>query len=202
MHPPLRAVALLALALMPGWASAHTAEAVSGFLSGFLHPVFGLDHFLAMLSVGVVSAQLGGRRIFSVPATFVSAMIVGGIVGLKGTPWPLAEAGIALSVVVLGLAVVIAREGTRAGLVMAMTFSFGCLHGHAHGIEIPRAADPVFYAGGFVLSTSVIHLLGVLVGHLLTRTDLRKRWLRWLGTAMSGVGLLIFVRLVAAGQAG
>jgi urease accessory protein len=202
MRHVLRAAALIALAMVPGWASAHSAEAIAGFLSGFLHPVFGLDHFLAMLSVGVVSAQLGGARIFVVPATFVSAMIAGGVVGLQGTQWPLTEAGIALSVVVLGLAVVIAREGAQAGIVMVITFFFGCLHGHAHGIEIPRAADPVFYAGGFVLSTSAIHLLGVLVGHVLTRTDLRKRYLRWLGTGMSGIGLLIFVRLVAAGQAG
>jgi urease accessory protein len=66
-------VALTVLFVMaaPSIAHAHSAESAEGFMSGLLHPVFGLDHFLAMLSVGIVSAQLGRERIWTVPGMFV-----------------------------------------------------------------------------------------------------------------------------------
>jgi len=79
-------VAVLILAGMPSAAEAHTEAAAAGFLSGLLHPVFGLDHFLAMLSVGIVSAQMGGRRVFTVPSAFVLSMIVGAVAGVGAKP--------------------------------------------------------------------------------------------------------------------
>jgi urease accessory protein len=193
-------LALAALALgFPAAAYAHvTAEAGQGFMSGLLHPVFGLDHFLAMLSVGIVSAQLGGRRIYTVPATFVLSMIVGATIGVYGYRWPLSEAGIATSVVVLGTAIATVRQSARSWPVMAVVAFFGSLHGHAHGLEMPRAADPVYYAAGFLFSTAAIHLLGVGVGHLFTRRLASTTLLRHMGSAMAGMGLMMLVTSVTA----
>ena len=53
-----------------------------GFYDGLSHPVLGLDHFLAMVSVGIISAKIGGRAIWTVPAIFVCLMIIGGILGI------------------------------------------------------------------------------------------------------------------------
>jgi urease accessory protein len=150
-------LAALLLAGFPSAAYAHTGQAGMGFLSGLLHPVFGLDHFLAMLSVGIVSAQLGGKRVFTIPATFVLAMIVGAVIGVHGTQWPLSEAGIAVSVVVLGIAIATVTDHVKSWPVMLAVALFGSLHGHAHGLELPRSADPVYYAAGFVTSTAAIH---------------------------------------------
>ena len=178
-------------------ASAHVEAAAAGFVSGFMHPVLGLDHFLAMFSVGIVSAQLGGRNVYTLPIGFVTAMLVGGGIGVAQIPMPFAEQGIALSVIVLGLAIVLARPGGRSLPVMLVTVFFGVLHGHAHGLEMPLAADPIYYAAGFVCSTAGIHLFGVGVGHVLTRRTRLVTMLRVLGSAMAGVGVMILFKGMA-----
>ena len=63
--------------------NAHTFTGMIGFYDGLSHPVLGVDHFLAMVSVGIVSAQIGGRAIWTIPLTFVCIMIVGGIIGIS-----------------------------------------------------------------------------------------------------------------------
>jgi len=191
-------LAALALLCFPSVAYAHVGrEAGAGFLAGLMHPVFGLDHFLAMLSVGIVSAQLGGRRIFTIPATFVLSMIAGAVVGVRGYEWPFSETGIAISVVVLGVAIAIVRENGNGWPVMIVVALFGSLHGHAHGLELPKAADPVYYAAGFVTSTTAIHLLGVGIGHFFTTRKSLAALLHHMGSAMAGMGLMILLDAMA-----
>jgi len=158
--------------------------------------VFGPDHFLAMMSVGIVSAQLGGHYIYGVPAIFVTGMIAGAVAGIFGMAWPLTELGIATSVLMLGVAVVLVKNTSNGLPIMLVTILFGSLHGHAHGLEMPTAADPVFYAAGFVLATTAIHIFGVLIGHVLTLRPALVRWLRYMGGCIAAVGLVIFVRTV------
>ena len=62
-----------------------------GFLTGLLHPALGFDHLLAMLSVGILSVQIGGNAIWHVPATFVLIMIFGGFLGMQGIDHELAR---------------------------------------------------------------------------------------------------------------
>lgn len=190
-------IALLTMALCwPLAALAHAQLAAAGLLSGLLHPVFGPDHFMAMLCVGIVSAQLGGRNILLVPAVFVTGMIAGSIVGIEGIQWPFTELGIATSVLFLGVAVLTVKNTSNSVPIMLVTTLFGSLHGHAHGLEIPRAADPVFYAAGFLIATTAIHILGVLIGHFLTIRPALVRWLRYMGGCIAAIGLVIFVRTV------
>ena len=201
MNRNLSLATLVALLLLcfPSIAAAHVGhEAGAGFMAGLLHPVFGLDHFLAMLSVGIVSAQLGGKRIFTVPALFVLSMIGGAVVGVRGYEWPLSEVGIAVSVIVLGFAIAVVKENDNSWPVMAVVVLFGSLHGHAHGMELPKAADPVYYAAGFVMSTTAIHLLGVAIGHGLTRRASLLSLLRHTGSVMAGMGLMILVNTVTS----
>lgn len=191
-------LAVLALLCVPTPAYAHVdAQAGAGFLAGLLHPVFGLDHFLAMLSVGIVSAQLGGKKVFTIPALFVVSMIVGAVAGLRGQAWAFGEMGIAISVVVLGLAIATVKEHGNGWAVMVVVALFGSLHGHAHGLELPKSADPIYYAAGFVTSTTLIHLLGVGVGHGLTRKATLNHLLRHMGSAMAGMGLMILLGTMA-----
>lgn len=179
-------------------AYAHTSQSDAGFISGLLHPILGADHFLAMISVGIVSAQLGGIRVWTVPATFVVAMVGGAVAGVLGHQWPLGEQGIALSVIILGVAIATITQRVNSLPVMLVVALFGALHGHAHGLELPTAADPVYYAGGFVTSTTAIHLLGVGVGHLLTARTHFDTVLRHLGSAMAGMGVMILFSKVVA----
>src|SRR5580704_16564550 len=92
-----------AFMLVPTVAFAHPGhDATPDFLHGFLHPLGGLDHILAMVAVGLFAVQLGGRALWLVPASFVAVMAAAGVAGMAGIEIPHVEAGIALSVLVLG----------------------------------------------------------------------------------------------------
>jgi urease accessory protein len=159
----------LLILLLPAVAQAHADGSDTGLVSGLMHPVFGLDHLLAMISVGVVSAQLGGRSIWRIPAAFVGAMTAGGALGVLQFTLPHAELGIAASVLVLGMGIVLAHRHMSAWPITALVVFFGAFHDHAHGIEIPGSISPALYTLGFLLSTSVLHISGVLIGEVATR---------------------------------
>ena len=130
--------------------SAHTGSAtVVGFVSGFLHPIGGLDHVLAMVAVGMLAALIGGRALWLVPASFLGAMVIGSALGLPAVR----RVGIVASVVVLG-AVVALAPGMPVTVAMALAAAFGMFHGHAHGAEMPAAASAVLYGLGFVTATA------------------------------------------------
>src|SRR5436190_8145834 len=94
------------LTLAAGAAQAHTGVGhIAGFAHGFAHPLGGIDHVLAMVAVGLFAAHLGGRALWLVPLSFVAMMTVGGAFGMAGVGLPFVEIAIALSVIVLGLAV-------------------------------------------------------------------------------------------------
>ncbi len=80
--------ALVLLVVLPASAFAHTegAAAGAGFLTGFLHPLGGLDHVLAMLAVGMWGAQLGNPAIWVLPVAFPQVMALGGVAGILGLP--------------------------------------------------------------------------------------------------------------------
>lgn len=191
----ISALALAALTLMPGLALAHTgAEGHShGFVSGFLHPVGGLDHILAMVLVGVLAWQLGQRALWLVPAAFVAVMAAGGALGMAGIELPALEAGIALSVVVLGAMVAF---GVRAPVAVAMGLVglFALFHGQAHGAEMPAAASALGYAAGFMLSTALLHAVGVAAGFGMGRISAPA--VRMAGAAASVAGVVLLVGAV------
>jgi hydrogenase/urease accessory protein HupE len=131
-------LALLALCLVPTTAFAHVGiGSASGFIHGFMHPLSGLDHQLAMVLVGIFAYRLGGRALWLVPLTFVSVMALGGFLGVARIPVPFVEVGIALSVIVLGA---IVAFGVKAPVAVAMGVVglFAIFHGHAHGSESLR----------------------------------------------------------------
>lgn len=187
----------LALATaVAGQADAHIlGGAMGGFGSGFEHPLLGPDHLLAMLAVGLWGAQLGGRSVWSLPATFPLIMCVGGIVGMTDLfPIPFLELGIGLSVLVLGLVIAAAWKAPEAVALMLISV-FAIFHGYAHGQELPSAADPAAYAVGFVVATGLIHVVGVGIGLLLGRIR-EGRLVRLLGGLVSLCGVYFVVNAV------
>ncbi len=175
-------LAALAVAT-PSFAADIGGADAGGFLSGFLHPIFGFDHLLAMVAVGLLSVQIGGRAIWTVPATFVAALGLGGALGVFGVALPQVEGAIALSVFALGL--VIALHGPLlTPIAMAFVAFFAMFHGHAHGVEMPRLDAPEFYFLGFMAASALLHLTGVGLGFLQRRKDARAL----LGAGVCGVG--------------
>ncbi len=162
-------VAAAAIALLPGMALAHTGVGdTSGFSHGFVHPLTGIDHLLAMMMVGVFAWQLGGRALWLVPLTFVLVMAIGGVFGVAGIGIPFVETGIALSVIVLGAAVAF-RLTVPVAVAVALVGLFAVFHGHAHGEEMPENAAGLAYGLGFMLATAALHAAGIGIGFLIGR---------------------------------
>ncbi|WP_434734662.1 HupE/UreJ family protein (plasmid) [Rhizobium sp. YTUHZ044] len=184
----------LAAAALPAVASAHPAVGdAAGFSHGFAHPISGFDHVLAMVMVGVVAFQLGGRAIWLLPLTFVLMMAFGGALGVAGVDLPFVETGIALSVVVLGGMIAI---NVRAPLATALGMAglFAIFHGHAHGAEMPDDAAGAAYAAGFMMATGLLHGAGLALGCVIGRAGERQGVFvtRAAGglAAISGLGIL------------
>jgi urease accessory protein len=150
-------------------AMAHTGIGdTHGFVHGFMHPVSGVDHIMAMFAVGLLAANWGGRAIYFLPLSFLAMMTVGGILGLNAVEIPMVELGISASLVVFGLALVL---NISLPLIAGMGIIgfFALFHGHAHGSEMPADISGLDYAGGFLIATAVLHAVGVGLGLLLPR---------------------------------
>jgi urease accessory protein len=147
-------------------AQAHLGTGLpGGFVSGFVHPLTGFDHMLAMVSVGVWGAFLGRPLIVALPVIFPTVMAFGAFLGMAGVPFPPVEIGIALSVLLLGISIAGAwRAPVWAACVIVAVF--GLFHGYAHGRELPSAADPIGFSVGFVLATGLLHVAGIGIGFL------------------------------------
>lgn len=157
----MRALLALILIALPTAAFAHSGHGdTAGLLAGFMHPVGGLDHILAMVAVGVFAFVLGGRALFLVPLSFVGMMAAGFLLGVSGVDLPFVELGIALSSIVIGAAAAWGRPMPVAA-AMALVGAFAVFHGHAHGAEMPANAAGFEYAVGFMLATALLHLSGI-----------------------------------------
>lgn len=154
-------LAALGISVAPAFAHLNPDEHGS-FLAGVSHPLFGADHILAMVAVGLWAALLGGRALWLVPSAFVGTMAVGFVAALIGVPLPFVEPVILASVVVIGLlAAVSLRVPAWAGMAMVGFFAF--FHGHAHGGELGSAGAASFGVG-FAISTALLHLAGIWIG--------------------------------------
>lgn len=176
-------------------ALAHTGHSLAGgFAGGFLHPLFGLDHVVAMVAVGLWGAFLGAPAIFILPVVFPLVMAFGGVLGILGIPLPGVEIGIAVSAVVLGLMVALAAKPHLAVAALLVGL-FAIFHGYAHGTELPDGADAVAYSLGFVIATGVLHLCGIAFG-LLTQWPQGRLAVRAAGSAIAIAGLVFLGRLI------
>ncbi|HEY2136828.1 MAG TPA: HupE/UreJ family protein [Xanthobacteraceae bacterium] len=196
----MRRTALAAsLVLMPTLALAHPGLPghTHDLASGFMHPVGGLDHVLAMVAVGLFAAQLGGRALWLVPASFVAVMAAAGLAGMSGIALPMTEAGIALSVIVLGGAIAL-RLAMPVTAAMALVGFFAMFHGYAHGAETPETASGLLYGLGFVAATAMLHGLGVGIGLAMGRLEgtYGRQLLRFAGSAAAVIGVAMFASAV------
>ena len=182
---------------LPQSVLAHEAgDVAGGFMSGITHPLFGLDHVVAMIAVGLWGGQLGQPAIWILPVTFPLVMAFGGILGARGIPVPSVEVGIAISSILLGgmVAFAVKAHWKVAAVVVGI---FAIFHGHAHGTELPESATPLAYGSGFVLSTGLLHAAGILIG-LLLYWPLGDKLVRFCGVAISAVGIYFLLSYLGA----
>jgi len=183
----LAALFITMLASIPA-AEAHSMGTEgAGFITGLTHPFMGLDHLLAMIAVGIWAAQTGGSAVWRLPLSFVVTMAVAALFGANGYGLPAFEPLIAGSVVLLGLMVVFAIR-LPINLSMLLVGLFAVFHGYAHGLEMPQASSALFYGSGFILATSLLHLIGIGLGKVAYRKHLLSRLI---GSVIALAGLYL-----------
>jgi len=180
------ATASLALAPAAAWAYAD-AHAGGGFVAGFLHPISGLDHVVALVAVGLWGAVLGPPALWVLPVAFPLVMAFGGLLGLLGVPIPGVEIGIALSGLVMGLMVLFELR-LPLWLASLIVGSFAIFHGHAHGAELPAGGNALLFSLAFVIATGLLHLIGILLGET-------RRWPGGRGLVRTAGGIVALTGL-------
>lgn len=187
---PLLAASTL---LVAAPALGHEGHSHSGLLAGFAHPFTGLDHLLAMLTVGLVAFRRE-QSILPLPAAFLLFMIVGAALGFSGIELPSVETGIAASVLGLGLMLTFAKQlPLTVGVILAGGFAL--FHGHAHAAEMAVGSIALLYIVGFVMGTAILHGAGFGLGVVADKV-IQQRWLApvaGLGTAGAGAAMLLGV---------
>lgn len=183
---------VLAVGVVASPVAAHTGPGTRSGIEGFLHPLGGIDHLLAMVVVGVLAALATNRWVaWSTPLVFVAGMVGGAGLGLAGVPLPGVEVAIAISVIALGVLLggIVGEFGSWLPPVVAV---FGAVHGYAHGAELPSGAVPVLYITGFVAATAALHVLGAGLGRGIRNTE----WVRAaVSAAVSAAGAAILISL-------
>jgi len=182
---------IVALALLVGSsaAMAHSGHHGAGFAAGFVHPFSGLDHVLAMLAVGLFATRFQGAARLAIPGAFMVAMVGGALAGAAGFALPMQEAGIAASLLVLGLVLAAALRVSGA-LALPLVALFGLFHGGAHFAEM-GSASLMSFVGGFALATAALHASGLVIGKWMPQSALGQTFKRVAGMAVAATGALM-----------
>jgi len=180
----------------PAVALAHPGhDGATGLVHGFFHPITGIDHILTMLAVGLLAAQYGGRALWLVPMSFLVAVAIGGAIGLAGIPVQIVEAGIGLSVVVLGLMIAFQIKPPTLVAMVVVGF-FALFHGYVHGSEMPIGLARLSFAAGFLIATAFLLGAGAGFGLLLQRRTVSRRLIQVGGGAMVLVGIAVLASVL------
>lgn len=195
---PPKALILIAACAVSTWASAHTgvdgAHSAS-FMTGFLHPLFGVDHLAAMVAVGVWSALVArhaGRELLWGPLGFANLLLVGALLGLEGVALPAVEPMIAASLLVIGLLVVtrLRVPGAASALLVGI---FAMFHGVAHGLELAESASALQTLAGMLTATVLLHAAGLALGWSLRGVNV---WVgRFVGAVLAVFGTVLLTQL-------
>ena len=181
----MKIIAIALLSVIAPIAEAHTGIAQHGFMSGLAHPFIGLDHLLAMLAVGIWAGKMGGKASWRIPLTFIVIMAISALLSQGLTSMPLIENGIAVTLLLLGLFILLAVK-LPVAMGMIVVSLFAVFHGVAHGVALPVAASPLWYVSGFVMATALLHAAGVIAAA--SRHDMSQVILRLTGALIATTG--------------
>jgi urease accessory protein len=176
-------------------AFAHSEQGVAiDFWGGFTHPIFGPDHVIAMVAVGLWGAFLGPPAIWLLPVVFPLVMAVAGAAGVLGLPLHGVEIGIALSAIMLG-AMVAGAVKPPLWVAAVLVGAFAVFHGYAHGVELPIGADAIAFSMGFVIATGTLHVCGIAFGAL-SRWPAGRIAVRAAGAVIAVIGVVYLARAI------
>ena len=172
------------------------ATFMQGMLSGFGHPIIGIDHFAFILMIGLLAMALSGIARYLVPAAFIAATVVGTGLHLVAANLPASELVIAFSVISAGVLVLLRKQLSSLLLAIGVA-GFGVFHGYAYGEAIIGAETTplVTYLISFSLMQYAI-ILAIAIGmeKIAARSQrLQQITARSAGVAATITGALFFV---------
>ncbi|CAM2816644.1 HupE/UreJ family protein [Moritella viscosa] len=174
----------ISTAVFSGSVLAHTGPETfmaSTFTDGLLHPLMGLDHFVMLLGVGFLAAQMKGKQVSIILGALVTMLIGTGFGALTGLITGM-ESLILASVFIVAVAVWKQSQqvAAKVNLLSSAAVVMVLFHGWAHGVEAP-AAQLVLFVPGMLISAAALLTLGAVIGR-----QISAKWLSpWLG--LSGV---------------
>ncbi|MEE2995820.1 MAG: HupE/UreJ family protein [Pseudomonadota bacterium] len=155
---------LLSVTTLIATLGATSAQAHSGvgIETGFFHPISGLDHLLALLTVGVLAGRTAGKTAWALPGLFFVFMAAGAAIALAGIAVSGTDATILASVAILAFVTAIAlRPSAAISVLIAITLAV--LHGATH-VSAMAVSVSVGFVAGFLASTTLMIIAGVAVG--------------------------------------
>ena len=187
-------------AVLPDPAQAHHAmdsatptDALEGLLSGFAHPIIGIDHFLFVLAIGAACHYLGQRA--GGVAAFLAAAAAGTVLHLYRAALPYPDAWVAVSLVALGLLLLRAAPFLKSRVAVGFFALCGIAHGYAYGEAIVGAEQTplVAYIAGFTLVQVLIVTMGYALARFAARTRVPVTGMKATGAALSLAGAAFLV---------
>ena len=179
------------LLLMPISLFAHGGHG-SGFMAGFTHPIFGIDHNVALIGTGILGYLLDQKRWYFYPLAFIGLMVVGGFLGIGKEATTLIEKIIAASVVVIGLIIGLRLNFGKA-IIALLLAAFGFTHGFAHGAEMPADTTAFQYISCFAVGAILLGAIGWLLSLLATNQNNSERLHTLLGGILMGAGIILLI---------
>jgi urease accessory protein len=188
----MKRVLLLTVLLLSSAASAHPSHDVaSGAMAGFMHPLTGIDHLIALVCAGALFALAPARVRRAGVTALIAALAVGAGLGLAGLPLPATEWMIALSVLAAGV-MLVRSGGTRPVLLVVGVSVFALFHGYAHGLE--SSGEAVAFVAGFLLASLTVVALSILAARVfVNRQAVRVA----MGAGAGATGLVLLGLLVS-----
>ncbi|KXK56864.1 MAG: HupE / UreJ protein [Chlorobi bacterium OLB7] len=183
--------------LLPAAAMAHPLHNGSGsVVGGLLHPLVGLDHLIALLAVGIWSAEQQKKQSkWWIPLTFLGMMLAGAVAGMQSGGIGINEHFIVSSVLVFGgIIAMMWRPSLTVGLPVLSIFALA--HGVAHGAELPADGSPFGFILGFLLAAAAIMAAGFAAGKYL-RQIAESKGVRIAGLAIMLAGCFLLLNSLA-----
>jgi urease accessory protein len=157
-----------------------------GLLSGFGHPILGIDHLAFIVAMGI-AVGIAGLHL-ALPAAFAAFSIVGVALHVAGVGLPGAEIVVAASVLLIGALIAFGSQMPAAGWAGLFAFA-GLFHGHAFG-EAVVGAEPTpiaAYLAGLSVTQMAIAVAVAIAARRVTSGPVP----RLAGGAIAVVGLVV-----------
>ena len=194
-------IAILCFFLLatPAWAhhplgGMLPANFFEGIMSGFGHPIIGLDHLAFIIASGLLA--VGIARGILIPIAFIIATGIGAGMHLQAIDLPIPEIMIAASVVLFGILLAIRQTHkltiNYTLIIAGLAAVAGIFHGHAYGEGIFGAETTplVAYLIGFTLIQLAISLGIYFVTSQLMKSISIHSITRFAGFAIAATGLV------------